>query len=263
MDFLPTFFERWREHRHLKYLDHVREVFDGADPDEEWLAEARRRARAKETVASLAHAGIEVGEEEGVLRVLDEGATDDVGPVDIGAVRAFADAHDAALAAAGGRAALTPVLIDDLHTRLCAGTAGTAGTATDAGLAELSTWVESPPDGMHPVLVASVAELELLRLRRWEDGNARLARLVLLMLLSRAGYGYRGLLAPSAGWHDPRELPGGPAEELPPGEAETNRGVERAVANVAEGVRDMVAWVRAGANPGSWQAILFDFPLQP
>jgi hypothetical protein len=263
MDFTPAFFDRWREHRHLHYVDRVREVVDGADPDEGWLAGARRRARAKETVASLALAGVEVGEEEGVERVLDEGATDDVGPVDVAAVRAFASAYDAALAAAAAEAALTPALVDDLHSRICAGAGGAADTTTDHALAELCDWVASPPDRMHPVLVAAVAEVELLRLRRWGDGNARLARLVLLILLGRAGYGYRGLLAPSAGWRDPRRLPTQPAEELSPEQAETQKGVERAVADVAEAVRDMVAWVRAEANPGSWQAVLFDFPLQP
>ncbi|HEV7678901.1 MAG TPA: hypothetical protein VGQ42_10070 [Candidatus Dormibacteraeota bacterium] len=263
MDFTPTFFDRWREHRHLQYVDRVREVFDEAVPDEEWLAGARVRAKAKEAVASLKHSGVEVGEEEGVVRVLGEGATDDVGPVDVAAVRAFGDAYDAALAAAAQGAALTPALVDDLHARLCAAAAGRTDNTTDPALAELTAWVESPPDDMHPVLVAAVAELELLRMRRWDDGNGRLARMVLLLLLHRSGYGYKGLIAPSTGWHDPRDLPGGPAEELSPEEAETHPGVERAVGGIADAVRDMVAWVRAEESPGSWQAVFFANPVQP
>jgi len=265
MDLTPAFFELWREHRDLKYVDHVRDVFDQALPDDEWLAAARREARAKEAYATLRLAGVGVGEEESLRTVLDSGITDGVGAVDTGAVLAYRDAHEAALAAAAEQAAVTPALLDGLHARLFAGTPGATDATTDAGLAELCDWMATAhdPDDVHPIVAAAVAHVELLRLRRWEDGNGRLARLALLLLLSREGYDYYGLLAPSVHWSDPRKLPSRPAEELPPEQAETHPAVEHIVHVVEHAVRDMVNWVRAEASPGSWQAELFAFPLQP
>jgi hypothetical protein len=113
------------------------------------------------------------------------------------------------------------------------------------------------------VVVTALAHLELLRMRRWADGNARLARLTLLLLLDRSGYSYHELLAPSLAWRDPRKLPDQPAEQLSPEVAEIQPGVERVVHDLARAVRDMVAWVRAEEFPGTWQEMLFGFPLQP
>ena len=263
MDLTPAFFDRWREHRELQYMDHVLEVFDQADPDDDWLEGARRRARAMETHASLRHAGVEVGELEGVEAVLVDGRTEDVGTVDIAAVTAYAAAYDVALAAAHQQAAVTPVLLDDLHARLCGSTSDQPGGGTDGDLAALCDWLAAPPDDLHPAVVAALAHLELLRIRRFADGNARLARLTMLLLLDRAGYGYLDLLAPSIAWRDPRKLLDTPAELLPPNKAETNPLTEHVVRDLAVAVRDMVAWVRAEEFPGSLQALLFGFPLQP
>jgi hypothetical protein len=263
MDLTPAFFDRWREHRELQYVDHVLEVFDQADPDDDWLGGARRRARAMETHASLRHAGVEVGELEGVQAVLIDGKRDDVGNVDVAAVTTYAAALDVAHAAAHQRAAVTPALLDDLHARLCGGASEPANGGTDGDLAALCDWLAAPPDDLHAVVVAALAHLELLRLRRFADGNARLARLTLLLLLDRSGYGFLDLLAPSLAWHDPRKALDTPAEQLSPDKAETNPLVEHVVHDIAVGVRDMVAWVRAEEFPGSLQALLFGFPLQP
>jgi hypothetical protein len=263
MDLTPGFFDRWREHRELQYMDHVLDVFDQAEPDEGWLERARSRARAMEAHASLRHSGFEVGEPEGVLATLDgrAGEGDGTGPVDVVTVRTFAAAYDVALAAAKQQAALTPALLDDLHARLCGGGAAESGTAAAVGA--LCDWLAAPPDDLHPVVVAALVHLELLRVRPWQDGNARLARLVLLLLLNRSGYGYLDLLAPSQAWHDPRRPLDRPAEQFSPDAAETHPAVEHLVHDVATAVRDMVAWVRADESPGSLQGMVFGFPLQP
>jgi hypothetical protein len=263
MDLTPAFFDRWREHRELDYMDRVAEVFDQADPDETWLQGARRRARAIETHASLRLSGVQVGEPEGVEAVLDSGATDNVGAVDVAAVTTFAAAYDVALAAAHQQSPVTPALLDDLHARLCGSGADSPDVTTDAAVGALCDWLAAPPDDLHPVVVAALAHLELLRLRRWPDGNARLARLVLLLLLDRAGYGYRDLLSPSGAWHDPRRLPDHPIEEFSPETAETHPATEHVVHDVATAVRDMVAWVRAEESPGGFLAMAMGWPLQP
>lgn len=263
MDLTPAFFDRWREHRELQYMDRVRDVFESIERDESLLEPVRRRARGVETHASLRLSGFEVGEPEGVQKVLDEGASDGVGPVDVVAVRTYAAAYDVALAAAQAGAPVTPALLDDLHARICGGAAGSPDAATDTPLADLCDWLAAPPDDLHPAVVAALAHLALLQLRRWSDGNARLARLAVLVVLGRSGYGYDGLLAPSLAWRDPRRRLDTPPEKLSPEQAETDPAVEDMVHDIARAVRDMVAWVRAEASFGSLWVQAFDFPLQP
>jgi len=262
MDLTPAFFDHWREHRDLDYLDRVREIFDQAGFDEPWLVRAQLRALVLEARATLRLAGIEV-EEETVRAVLGHPESGTAGPEAVAAVRAYGDAHLTALKAAVGQDPVTPALLDDLHARITRGEAVGAPAVTAAALAALCDWLAAPPDDLHPVLTAVLAHLELLRLRRWSDGNARLARLALLMLLARDGYGYRRLPSPSVHWSDPRRLPAGPAEELQPDEAETHPAVEHVVHGLALSLRDTVNWVRAEESAGSIQAMAFGWPLQP
>ncbi len=135
MDLTPAFFDRWREHRELDYLDRVREVFEKADFDAPWLEEAQLRALAHEAHATLRLSGIKA-DEETVKAVVDRGETEGFkGSAEAAAaVRAYGDAHRAAMAAAAEQAAVTPALLDDLHARLlgasscCACAAGPTAT---------------------------------------------------------------------------------------------------------------------------------------
>jgi Fic family protein len=279
MDLTPAFLDRWREHRDLDYLDRVRDVLDEAALDAGWLEKARHDALVREAAATLRHAGIAV-DDDAVRAVVDRGATPD--QADAGAITAYVAAHRAALAAAEQQAPITPALLDDWHATLsgarvagapATGDAasaapatrgdGTASPQTDGALAGLCAWLGAPPHDLHAAVVAAVAHLELLRLRRWADGNARLARLLLLSLLVRAGHGYRGLLAPSTHWSDPRRLPDRPAQELSPGEAETLPAVEHVVHGIAQALRDVVVRARTEEGGGSLQAMAFGWPIQP
>lgn len=266
MDLTPAFFDRWREHRELDYMDRVREVFEQAVFDQPWLEEARLRTLATEARATLHHAGIEV-DEEAVKAVVDRGESDaGLDPAHLAAARGYGAALRAAMTAAAQQAAVTPALLDNLHALICGGVhADVPGGDGGAGasLQELCDWLAAPPAGLHPVVVAALAHLEVLRARRWSDGNGRVARLLLLLLLTRSGYGYQGLLAPSAHWRDPRSLPDPPAQELQPDKAETHPAVEHVVHAAALALRDTVSWARAEEGGGSLQALLFGLPLQP
>jgi len=264
MDLTPAFLDRWREHRDLDYLDRVREIFDQAGFDEPWIVQAQLRALVLEARATLRLSGVEA-EEEAVRAVLGRGESGSVPAEAAAAVRAYADAHMEALRAASRGDAVTPALLDDLHARLTGGTAASpADASTDARLAELCDWLAEPPDELHPVVTAALAHLELLRLRRRPDGNGRLARLALLLLLNRDGYDYRRLHAPSTHWSDPHQRPAEPpAPELQPEKAETHPAVEHVVHRLSLSLRDTVAWVRAEESAGSIQAMAFGWPLQP
>jgi Fic family protein len=260
MDLTPAFFDRWREHRGLDYLDRVREVIDVAALDDDWLERVRLSALAREAAATLRLAGAAVDEEE-IIAVVDRGESADVARDDV--VRAYASAHRVALDAATQQAAVTPALLRHLHGLLLGGAATSASAGGEAALAALCDWLAAPPGELRPAVVAAVAELELLRARPWPDGNARLARLVLLLLLVREGYAYRGLLAPSPHWSDPRKLPDRPAEELSPKQAETLPGVEHLVHCVVLAVRDLVIRARSEEGGGSLREMAFGWPIQP
>ena len=262
MDLTPAFFDHWREHRALEYMDRVREIFDQAGFDEPWVVRAQLRALEQETRSTLRLSGVDV-EEKTVRAILSRAEGTETGDGDVPEVRAYADAHLTALKAAVAEDPVTPALIDDLHARITAGAPSSAEPATDAALAELCDWLAGPPGDLHPVLSTAIAHLELLRMRRWPDGKARLARLASLLLLTRSGYGYRRLYSPSTHWSDPRRLPTRPAQELPPDEAETHPAVEHVVHCLAAALHDTVSWVRAEESAGSLQAMAFGWPLQP
>ena len=257
MDLTPGFLDRWREHRDLQYLDHVRAVLDEALLDEPWLETARRRARALEAAATLRLAGVDTREPERVEAVLDGSLAGEL-PEALW----YASAHDLAMAAAEQQGAVTPALLADLHARLSGGREAGGESPRDGALAALCDRLVAPSE-LHPAVTAAITHLELLRLRPWSDGNARTARLLLLLLLVREGYGYRGLLAPSTHWEDPRRLPDQPAVELPPEQAETDRAVERIVHNLHAAVRDMINRARAEEHTGSLASAAFGWPIQP
>lgn len=261
MDLTPAFLDRWREHRDLDYLDRVRDVLDEATFDDDWVERVSVQALAREVAATLRLAGVDDVDEEAVIAVADRGEEGGLDAARLDAVRGSVAAYRTARQWAGQDEALTPNLLAQLHAQLTGGTQD--GTPTAAGVAELCGWLAAPPDALHPAVVAALAHLELLRLRPFADANARMARLLLVLLLSRDGYDYRGMLAPSTHWSDPRRLPEQPAEELSPDQAETLPGVEHVVHGLAQAVRDAVIRARSEEGGGGLAEILFGFPLQP
>jgi len=262
MDLTPAFLDRWREHRDLDYLDRVRDVLGEAALDGEWVERVSLQALAREVAATLRLSGVDGVDEEAVIAVADRGEDGGLDGARLDAVRGCVAAYRAAQEWAAQDARLTPELLAQLHGQLTGATAPGAAQA-DAGLARLCDWLAAPPDALHSAVVAALAHLELLRLRPFPDGNARMARLLLLLLLGRDGYGYLGLLAPSTHWSDPRRLPEQPAEQLSPDQAETLPGVEHVVHGVAQALRDAVIRARTEEGGGGLAEMLFGFPLQP
>ena len=61
-------------------------------------------------------------------------------------------------------------------------------------MTDLVAWLADPGE-LHPVLVAGLAHLELVRVHPFLDGNGRSARLLTLLCLYRAGYDRERLMS--------------------------------------------------------------------
>src|SRR6476620_8364345 len=57
---------------------------------------------------------------------------------------------------------------------------------------ELVAWLNTPTE-IHPVLVAGVAQFQLLHIHPFVDGNGRTSRLLSTLCLYRAGYDFKRL----------------------------------------------------------------------
>jgi Fic family protein len=64
-------------------------------------------------------------------------------------------------------------------------------------MAELVAWLREPSDA-HPVLTAGLAQIELVRIHPFLDGNGRTARLLSTLCLYRSGYDFKRLFTISA-----------------------------------------------------------------
>ena len=53
---------------------------------------------------------------------------------------------------------------------------------------ELVNWINTPFNGLHPLLIAAVAHYNLVRIHAFDDGNGRGARLFMNLILLKKGY---------------------------------------------------------------------------
>ena len=82
----------------------------------------------------------------------------------------------------------------NLHTLACSGQYRTG----DTELPQLMSYLEANPD--HPVVQAAVVYACMYRIDAFTEGNGRIASLLALLLLYKAGYDCRGLLALEKEW---------------------------------------------------------------
>ena len=61
---------------------------------------------------------------------------------------------------------------------------------------ELSTWIQSVADSLHPILTAGILHYEFVSIHPFADGNGRVTRLLTLFFLRKNGYGFRNVLVP-------------------------------------------------------------------
>jgi Fic family protein len=61
-------------------------------------------------------------------------------------------------------------------------------------LSELFTWINKNPLKLHPVLLAGIFHYEFVSIHPFSDGNGRVTRLLVKLILDQAGYDFRGSL---------------------------------------------------------------------
>lgn len=96
-------------------------------------------------------------------------------------------------------APLTMETVIDLHELSCPG----RYRKGEAELNQVMTYLETNPD--HPIIQAAVVYACILRIQPFTDGNIRIASLLALLMLYRAGYDCRGLLSLEKEWLNRRQ----------------------------------------------------------
>jgi Fic family protein len=61
-------------------------------------------------------------------------------------------------------------------------------------LSDLFTWINSNPLKLHPVLLTGIFHYEFVSIHPFSDGNGRVTRLLVKLILDQAGYDFRGSL---------------------------------------------------------------------
>jgi Fic family protein len=207
----------------LTRLDRTRAFVDAAKLSEEWLATTRSRALLLEAYHATRIEGTRLTLEQAELILAGE-AVPEVDPEDARELLNYRNASEFVNGYLNGSGPLTEGLIRDMHKRLMDGAAATPGeyrsvdgyvvkastrqlmyqppAAADvpALVGELLDWLNGERD-IHPVVAAGVGQFQLAHIHPFSHGNGRAARALAMLVLSRSGYGLKGLV-PISEHHD-------------------------------------------------------------
>jgi Fic family protein len=202
----------------LTAIERARGFLEAATLSEQWIERMSQRALLLE-----AHHTTHI---EGTQLTLDEAARVWAGePVpganvdDVRELLNYRDAFNLVAEYLGSGEPITEALIREIHQRLVAGVRG--GTAQPGQYRRIQNYVVNsrtreviytppPPEqvaplmrelvdwlhadtGLHPVLVAGVAQFELVHIHPFVDGNGRASRLLSTLCLYRSGYDFKRL----------------------------------------------------------------------
>jgi Fic family protein len=202
----------------LARIERARGFLEGATLSEDWVIRMGQRALLLEAHHTTHIEGTQLNVEQAArLWAGDELAN--VSPDDRRELLNYRNAFDlVALSLAEGRP-ITETLIRAIHAELVAGVRGGEGgpgayrtvqnhvadsvtgriiytppPPHDVAplMQELVEWLRAPGQ-MHPVLVAGIAQFQLVHIHPFLDGNGRTSRLLSTLVLYRAGYDFKRL----------------------------------------------------------------------
>jgi Fic family protein len=204
----------------LTRIERARGFLDAAKLSEDWLATMRSRAFLLEAHHTTHIEGTHLTLEQSE-RLLAGQAVPEADPDDARELLNYRDAFEFVSGYLGDGGPVTEGLIREIHRRLVAGVRGGVGapgeyrrvqnyvvnsatrqiiyTPPPAGdvpplMADLVGWLNAPGEA-HPVLVAGIAQFQLVHVHPFVDGNGRTSRLLSTLCLYRAGYDFKRLFS--------------------------------------------------------------------
>lgn len=217
-DFAPRFTISNRITAGLTAIERARGFLEAATLSDEWVRRMSQRALLVEAHATTHIEGTELtlaqAEQAWAGGKLEQARDDDVREL-----LNYRDAFGLVSAYLGGGEPITEGLIRDIHKKLVEGVRGGEGQPgqyrtiqnyvgnsrtravvymppppgeVPALMHDLVTWLGSE-SAVHPVLIAGLAQFQLVQIHPFVDGNGRTSRLLSTLCLYRKGYDFKRL----------------------------------------------------------------------
>ncbi|HUU46178.1 MAG TPA: Fic family protein [Acidobacteriota bacterium] len=204
--------------RALTTIERARGFLEAAKLSEDWVAQMQARALVREAHHTTHIEGSQLTLDQSE-RLLSGQPVPEADPDDARELLNYREAFDLVAGYLGSGEPVTEGLIREIHKLLVQGVRGDAATpgayrtvqnyvvnsltgaviytpppANEVPIlmAELVTWLGSEPLST-PVLVAGVAQFQLVHIHPFLDGNGRSARLLSTLCLCRSGYDFKRL----------------------------------------------------------------------
>jgi len=202
----------------LTRIERARGFLQAARLSDDWLTGMQQRALVLEAHYSTHIEGTHLTLDQSEKLLAGE-ALGDVDPDDARELLNYREAFDLVTAYLGSGEPITEGLLREIHKRLVQNVRGNAGSPGEyrhiqnyvansltkeiiytppspldvpALMAELVSWLGADT-GIHPVLVAAIAQFQLVHIHPFVDGNGRTARLLSTLCLYRSGYDFKRL----------------------------------------------------------------------
>jgi len=203
----------------LREIDRLQGALDVRPLPPARMERAREEALLEEAVHTTRIEGSEITSEE-AARAFESGAVPTARPEDVRELLNYRAAHVQAMEYAASGRPVTQAVIREIHRMLVRDVRGGAAAPGEyrrvqnyvvngltgaviytpppanevpERMAALTDWLRSEEG--HPVLIAGIAQLELVDIHPFLDGNGRTARLLTLACLRRAGYSFPELFS--------------------------------------------------------------------
>ncbi|MBL8889743.1 MAG: Fic family protein [Planctomycetaceae bacterium] len=217
-DFQPKFLISNAIARDLTTIERARGFFQAATLSDQWIARMSERAMLLEAYHTTHIEGTQLTLEQSEI-LLAGGTVDGASPDDVRELLNYREAFDLVSQYLLSGAPVTETLIREIHRRLVEGVRGNAGQpgayrqlqnavvnsqtgqviytppawADVPGLmAQLVQWINRETD-IHPILVAGLAQFQLVHIHPFVDGNGRTSRLLSTLCMYRQGYDFKRL----------------------------------------------------------------------
>ncbi len=204
--------------RDLTVIERARGFFAAATLSEDWIAQMSERALLLEAHHTTHIEGTELTLDQSKI-LLDGGEVEEASPDDIRELLNYRNAFELVSEYLESGAPVTEVLIREIHRKLVDGVRGNEGRPGEyrqiqnavvnsqtkqviympppayevTGLMnQLVQWINEETE-IHPVLIAALAQFQLVHIHPFVDGNGRTSRLLSTLCLYRTGYDFKRL----------------------------------------------------------------------